>query len=110
PDSGRNTRRHHCRRHRPGRYGLRGSRLGGHRHYRDLDWPAPSGGPKSEMTPPENPSATNADNQDLLALLGAALDNPRPREITDRRDPMDRLELYRWAVQDPETHAVVLRT
>lgn len=23
---------------------------------------------------------------------------------------MDRLELYRWAVQDPETHAVVLRT
>jgi hypothetical protein len=25
-------------------------------------------------------------------------------------DPLDTLELYRWAVQDPETNAVVLRT
>jgi SAM-dependent methyltransferase len=24
--------------------------------------------------------------------------------------PIDKLELYRWAVQDPETHAIVLRT
>src|SRR6187402_1216346 len=24
--------------------------------------------------------------------------------------PLDTLELYRWAVQDPETHAIVLRT
>src|SRR6186997_286191 len=24
--------------------------------------------------------------------------------------PIEKLELYRWAVQDPETHAVVLRT
>jgi len=30
--------------------------------------------------------------------------------VAIERDPLDTLELYRWAVQDPETHAVVLRT
>ena len=37
--------------------------------------------------------------------MGTALPDPKFGPT-----PMDQLELYRWAVQDPETHAVVLRT
>ena len=37
--------------------------------------------------------------------MGTALPDPKIGLTS-----MDRLELYRWAVQDPETHAVVLRT
>ena len=41
---------------------------------------------------------------------GGAYDDTAARDAMLDPTPMDRLELYRWAVQDPETHAVVLRT
>jgi len=52
----------------------------------------------------------------LLARMGASPGNGTAHDDAATCDagfgptPMDRLELYRWAVQDPETHAVVLRT
>jgi SAM-dependent methyltransferase len=59
--------------------------------------------------------ASAAGSFELLARMIASpgdhtVQMAAPRDVAPGRRAMDRLELYRWAVQDPETHAIVLRT
>jgi SAM-dependent methyltransferase len=70
------------------------------------------------MSPPpgKTSSVPAAGSFEILARMisspgsGAARDDTLSRDAGYGPAPMDRLELYRWAVQDPETHAIVLRT
>ena len=68
------------------------------------------------MNPPLNGASVVPGSLEMLARMisspsrGAVHDETEPRDATFGSTTMDRLELYRWAVQDPETHAVVLRT
>lgn len=53
--------------------------------------------------------------EDLARMIsspgsGTAGDDSWSRDAGYGPAPVDRLELYRWAVQDPETHAIVLHT
>jgi hypothetical protein len=47
---------------------------------------------------------------ELSQSAAAAPADPSLHDATCGPTAMDRLELYRWAVQDPETHAIVLCT